>query len=144
MPGATRHDPYGSANFLVEIEGIETAGFHSVAGLDARIDVEEYREGGDRGSRKEPGSVEYGNIVLARGVTDDGRLFDWWRRGADGAVDRRDLAVVLLDRRGNAVARWSASAAWPVRYAVSPFDSGSDDVALEILELAHEGIVRDD
>src|SRR5262245_51342938 len=142
MPGARRHDPYGSANFLVEIDGRTTAGFHSVTGLDARIEVEEYREGSDRGSRKEPGSVEYGNIVLARGITDDNQLFEWWQSGAGGAVERRDVVIVLLDRRGDAVARWNVFAAWPVRYAVSPFDSGSDDVALEILELAHEGISR--
>jgi phage tail-like protein len=143
MPGG-RHDPYGWANFLVEIEGLATTGFHSVAGLDAHIEVEEYREGADRGVRKEPGIVTYGNLVLTRGVTDDSELYEWWRSGANGEVDRRNLAVVLLDRRRDAVARWNVSAAWPVRYAVSPFDSGSDDIALEILELAHEGIVRDD
>jgi phage tail-like protein len=142
MPPATRNDPYPGFNFLVEIEGIGSASFHEVSGLEGSIDVVEYREGADRslGVRKLPGLVRYPNVTLRRGVTDSRELWDWWQAVASGNYDRRAVAIVLRDRGGNDVRRWLLREAWPVRYQVSVLAATTSEVAIESLELAHEGL----
>ena len=107
------------------------------------MEVEEYREGGDSTARKEPGNVSYSNIVLRRGLTKSKDLFQWWDRVRDGTVDRRNMSVVLLDDDRQPVATWNVSNAWPVRYVAPDLNAVSDDVAMETLELTHEGINRD-
>lgn len=141
MPPAGRPDPFPGYQFVVEIDGIASAGFSDVSGIEGMIDVVEYREGADRSlaSQKLPGLVRYANVVLTRGLTSSNDLYDWWKAVAAGTPDRRAVAIVLLDRERTAVRRWTLRDAWPVRYAVSPLDAGRSAAAIETLELAHEG-----
>ena len=69
MPAAGRHDPYAAFNFLVEIDGVVTAGFSEVSGLASEVDVISYREGGELRVRQLPGLIEYPRLVLKRGLT---------------------------------------------------------------------------
>ena len=70
MAASNRNDPYKSFNFLVEIDGVQSAGFTECTGLSTETDVIEYREGSDRGGvRKIPGLAKFTNIVLKRGLT---------------------------------------------------------------------------
>jgi phage tail-like protein len=145
MPTALRNDPYGIAHFQVEIDGMPESGFLNVTGLEGRVEVEEYREGGDfAGTRKAPGSVSYSNVVVRRGMTSSKELWEWWERVRDGDVDRRNISIKLLDDKREVVARWNVFQAWPVRYTAPDLNAESDDVAIETLELTHEGIDRDD
>lgn len=71
MAAPTRGDPFPGFDFVVEIDGVETAGFQEVSGLEGSLDVIEYREGADALTvRKLPGMVKYGNVTLKRGLTD--------------------------------------------------------------------------
>jgi phage tail-like protein len=145
MPTALRNDPYGVAHFQVEIDGMPESGFLNVTGLEGRVEVEEYREGGDfAGTRKAPGNVSYSNVVVRRGMTSSKELWEWWERVRDGDVDRRNISIKLLDDKREVVARWNVFQAWPVRYTAPDLNAESDDVAIETLELTHEGIDRDD
>ena len=141
MPAPARSDPFPGFNFVVEIDNIPTAGFKEVSGLEGSIDVVEYREGADQSlaARKLPGIVKYTNVILKRGLTDSRDLYQWWDAVAAGKPDRRAVAIILLDRERNAVRRWLLREAWPVRYAISSLDAGTTAVAVEALELAHEG-----
>lgn len=145
MPPAGRRDPYPGFDFVVEIDGIATAGFREVSGLEGSIDVVEYREGADVSPavRKLPGLVKYANVTLKRGLTDSRDLYNWWRAVVSGKPDRRAAAIVLLDRERNEVRRWTLREAWPVRYAISTLDAGVSGIAVETLELAHEGFELD-
>lgn len=142
MPPAARRDPYPSFNFEVEIEGIASIAFREVSGLEGSVDVIEYREGADRALtvRKLPGLVRYANVTLRRGISDSQDLWNWWNAVASGNTDRRPVVILLLDRAGNQVRRWVLREAWPVRYQVSVLDAEQGQVAIESLELAHEGI----
>jgi phage tail-like protein len=136
-------DPYNNFNFLVEIDGIARAAFAECSGADTSIDVIEHREGGENITpRKLPGLAKYSNIVLKRGVTDDRELYDWHRRIVRGQVDRRNGSIVLLDRAGSEVARWNFVRAWPAKWTGPTFNAEGNDVAIEQLDLAHEGIER--
>lgn len=136
-------DPYGSFNFLVEIDGITRAAFQQLSGADSTIDVVEHREGGDNTTmRKLPAMVKYSNLQLRWGITDDLQLYQWHRRAVNGEIERKNGSIVLLDRRGQEVARWNFVRAWPSRYSAPELNAETSDIGIEVLELAHEGLER--
>jgi phage tail-like protein len=139
-------DPYSNYNFLVEIDGITRAAFHECSGFDSTIDVIEHREGGDNPTlRKLPGMTKYSNITLKRGITDDKELYDWHRRiskGENMQQQRKNGSIVLLARNGQEVARWNFTNAWPSKWTGPALSAEGNDVAIETLELAHEGLER--
>jgi phage tail-like protein len=141
MP-SVRQDPYLDFNFLVEIEGEAAAAFSEAELPEGRIEVVAYREGSDRvnAARLLPGRVEYGSLVLRRGFAGDASLFQWWQAVSQGTLDRRNVSVVLLDEQSQEVARWNLRRAWPTKYAAPSLNALGNEVAIETLELAHEGI----
>jgi phage tail-like protein len=142
---ATRIDPYVNFNFRVEIGGLVRGSFQEAGGLDSSIDVIEYREGGENiTTRKYPGQVKFSNISLKRGLVDDTMLYDWHRQWADGdpAAVRLSGSIILLDRQGNEKLRWNFFNAWPAKWTGPAFNAEGNDVAIETLELAHEGLAR--
>ena len=140
MATSKRNDPYGRFNFLLEIDGLTSAGFTEVSGLSTETSVIEYREGGDRSpSRKLPGITKYSNITLKRGITKDRSLWQWRKTVMDGATQRKNGSVVLLDTGRQEVARWNFFEAWPCKWEASSLHAKSSEVAIETLELAHEG-----
>jgi len=140
-----RIDPYGSYDFLVEIDGITRASFQEASGFDSSIDVTEYREGGDNETlRKLPAKTKFSNIVLKWGTADDTDLYDWhmqWIKGDPAAV-RKNGSIIILDRQGNEQVRWNFTNAWPVKWTGPTFNAKGNDVAIGTLELAHEGLAR--
>jgi phage tail-like protein len=141
MP-SVRQDPYLDFNFLVEIEGEAAAAFSEAELPEGRIEVVAYREGSDRinAARLLPGRVEYGPLVLRRGFAGDASLFQWWQAVSQGTLDRRNVSVVLLDEQSQEVARWNLRRAWPTKYAAPSLNALCNEVAIETIELAHEGI----
>jgi phage tail-like protein len=142
MPATTRIDPFRNYSFIVEIDGIASSAFKSVSGLAAEVEVIEYREGSDTltSSRKLPGRVRYPNVRLSRGLTTSRDLWDWWETVVNGTVERRDVAIVLLDDARNAVLRWVLQEAWIAKFeAPADLDATGNEVAIETIELAHEG-----
>lgn len=136
-------DPYGNFNFLVEIGGISRAAFQEASGLDSSIDVIEHREGGEIVT-KFPGRVKYSNLQLKRGITDDLELYKWHRQWATGdpAAKRVDGSIVLLDRQGTEKVRWNFSNGWPAKWTGPSLNAEGNDIAIESLEIAHEGLER--
>jgi phage tail-like protein len=141
MPVA-RDDPYGRFNFIVEIDGVDRAAFSEVEGLAGHTDVIAYREGADKSNafRLLPGLVRYPPVLLRRGFAADARLFEWWQSVRDGVLDRRSVAIVLLDEKREPVTRWRLRRAWPTKWEGPSLDAKASDVAIETLELVHEGI----
>ena len=145
MATGQRIDPYGNYNFLVEIQGIARAAFQEASGFDSSIDVVEHREGGDNTTlRKLPAMTKYSNITLKWGTTDDRDLYNWHRQWVTGdpAAKRQNGSIVLLDRQGREKVRWNFFNAWPAKWTGPSFNAEGNDVAIETLELAHEGLER--
>ena len=142
---ATPKDPYVNFNFKLEIDGIVRGAFHEVGGLDSSIDVIEHREGGENiTTRKYPGQVKFSNLSLKWGLSDDVDLYQWHRQWVDGdpGATRRNGSVVLCDRQGQEKARWNFFKAWPAKWTGPAFSAEANDIAIETLELAHEGLAR--
>ena len=145
MPTGQVVDPYGNYNFLVEIDGIARAAFQEASGFDSSIDVVEHREGGENTTlRKLPAMTKYSNITLKWGTTDDRELYDWHRQWVTGdpAAQRKNGSIILLDRAGQEKARWNFVRAWPAKWTGPSFNAEGNDVSIETLELAHEGLAR--
>jgi phage tail-like protein len=134
--------PYRDFNFVVEIDGIASSSFSEVTIPEAEITVVEYREGADKTSatRKLPGRVRYGNIVLKRGVSGDLSLWEWFRATASGDFQPRNVSIVLLDAERQPVLRWNARDAWPTKYDPSDLHAKRNEVVIELLELAVDSI----
>jgi phage tail-like protein len=143
MPTGSRQDPYRVHNFIVEIDGIARAGFRECSGLDTSNDVIEYREGSDLGGvRKIPGMTKSSNISLKWGMTDDQALWDWRQSVMNGAVQRKNGSIVLLDETGVEKMRWNFHDAWPTKWTGPSFNATGNEVAIETLEIAHEGLAK--
>ena len=76
---------------------------------------------------------------MKRGYTADRQLWDWYKGILDGTVHRRSIAIVLMDDAGTDVLRWVVHNAWPMKYEGPTLNAGSNDIAMETIELAHEG-----
>lgn len=138
-----RTDPYRNFNFLVEIDGITQAGFTDCSGFGSSTDPIEYREGGENTTaRKLPGLTKHNNISLKWGMTDSRELYDWYRDVVTGKVQRKNGSIIVLDLDGKERVRWNFFNAWPAKWDGPAFSAKGNDVAVETLELAHEGIER--
>jgi phage tail-like protein len=143
MVTGARKDPYRAYQFLVEIDGITSAGFRECSGLDAGADPIEYREGSDPTTpRKIPGLAKYGNISLKRGTTDDPQLWQWCKTAIDGQVERKNGSIILLDDTGAEKVRWNFREGWPSKWTGPSFNATGNDVAIESLDIAHEGLEK--
>lgn len=137
-------DPYASFNFRLEINGIVKAGFSEVTGLNAESNVIEYREGVDPiYARKLPGLIKFGNVTLKRGVTQDPEMFNFFKNVVDGDIQRDDsMSIVLLDEKRQEAARWNLRNAWPSKWIGPDMKANANEIAIEALEIAHEGVQR--
>ncbi|MCR8633770.1 MULTISPECIES: phage tail protein [Paenibacillus] len=142
MPGE-RNDPYRNFRFRVEVEGIQQAGFSEVSGFDASLAIIEYREGNETITpRKLPGLAKYGNITLKWGVTDSMDMYNWMQESIEGKIARKTVTIIAIDEEGADVATWQVIEAWPSKYTAPNFNGTGSEVAIEFLELAHEGMTR--
>jgi phage tail-like protein len=144
MAPPQRNDPYKAFNFLVEIDGIARAAFSEVTGLESETAVIEYRTGDDALIRKLPGLTRHANIVLRRGVTQDHELWEWRKNIRQGNPDRRNGRIILLDDQRTEVVRWNFYSGWPCKWQGPAFNAKANEVAIETLEIAHEGLELDD
>ncbi|MEG4069213.1 phage tail protein [Microcoleus sp. Pol11C2] len=137
-------DPYMGYNFFVEWEGLIYAGFRECSGLAGTRNSQDYREGTDPPTmRKLGGMLTYPNITLRRGVTDNQDLWKWWQTNANGIALRRDISIVMLNHGGEEKIRWNLSHCWPITWTAPEFNATSEEVAIEALELVHEGFTVD-
>jgi phage tail-like protein len=140
-----RVDAARNFNFLVELDGgIVRASFIECSGLDATTEVIETREGGENTTvRKLPGKTMYSDITLKWGVTDSDELWRWRQQIIDGDVQRKSGSVVVFDlANSQEVARWDFVDAWPTKWEGPALNATGNELAIETLVLAHEGIRR--
>ena len=136
-------DPFASFNFLVEIDGVTRAGFSEVTGLNTEVNVIEYREGTDPNTpRKLPGLFKNSNVTLKRGVSLDTDLFNLYKTAVDGDIRRVNMSIVLRDEKQTEVVRWNLLEAWVSKYVVPDLKANANEMAIETVELAHEGVQR--
>ena len=139
-----RNDPYMDFNFLVEIEGLLVGGFTEVTGLQIQIDVMEYQEGGlNDYAHQLRGVTRYPQkLTLKHGLTDIETMWRWLQDVAQGLIERRNGTIYLLDRQGLPAMWWDFLQAYPVKWSGPELRANSSTVAVETVELVHQGIVK--
>lgn len=137
-----RKDPIRNFRYKVSVGGAE-AGFNEVSGFEVSIETTEYREGNSPTTPfKLPGLTKYTNITLKHGVTDSMDLYNWIKDCTEGKIERKVVSITALGETGNALATWEITEAFPVKYTAPSFNALGKDVAIESMELAHEGLKR--
>lgn len=135
--------PLPKFHFNVEWNGANI-GFTEISGLDVETEVIEYRDGASPEyiKTKMPGMQKFGNITMKRGTFQgDNEFFDWWNTVALNTIERRDLTISLLNENHEPVVVWKVKNAWPSKVAPTDLKSDGNEVAIESIEMAHEGIV---
>src|SRR5215813_6028561 len=143
-----RIDPLRNFRYRLEIDSITQAAFSEVMIGETTIDAVDYRDGTDPPHvRKLSGLTKYGNITLKWGVTVGGTALDLFKWHADvsaGQVKdkRKKVVIVAQDEAGTDAARFVITDAWPIKYDPSDLNAKGNEVMIELLELANEGIER--
>ena len=145
--GLERKDPLVSFQYAVEIQGNVAGYFTECTGLGSEHEVIEHKVVDKRGKeivQKVPGRLKWENIVLKRGITDSMDIWEWRRKVEEGKVDeaRANGSIVMMDQHLTPVARWNFEGAWPVKVTGPTMRSDSNEIGIEELTIAHEGLWR--
>jgi phage tail-like protein len=154
-----RTDPVPSFNFTVSlidtsstmaavgsaalsaVADVALGGFSECTGLEGTVESEEYREGGrNDGPLRFPTRATWTPVVLKRGVVATTALWDWHQDFVNGRGKRRDGVIVLLSDLRVPARIWCFRRGMPSKYSAPALDAGRSAVAVETLEIVHEGL----
>ena len=135
-----RIDPLRGFRFLIEIEGLTSAGFQRVKGLQREVKHESYKEGGvNEYEHKLFTQVSYPSVVLERGLARDD-LWQWAFDASEGRIQRKNVWIRLQNEAGEKAWDWQLDWALPVKWSCSDLDANASQIVMESLELAHHGL----
>ena len=135
--------PLPKFHFRVEWGGSKI-GFTEVTGLNIENEMIEYRDGSspEYHKIKMPGLQKYGNITLKRGMFNgDNEFFQWLNTVSLSKIERRDITISLLNENHEPVYLWRVKNAFPTKVTAPDLKSDANEVAVETIEIAHEGLV---
>lgn len=135
--------PLPKFHFKVDWNGQEIA-FTEVSGLEITSEIIEYREGSspEYSTIKMPGLRKFGNITLKKGTfAGSNEFYDWFNTVNLNKIERRTVTISLLNEKHEPVVIWKVQNAWPTKITPTDLKSDGNEVAIETLELAHEGLV---
>jgi phage tail-like protein len=141
-----RQDPLPVFCFLVQMNisgyGTMEAFFKSVGGLRMETEVIPVREGGANDTTFQlPGATKWSNIVLKQGFTKSSGLIAWRQDWIRGKMNRIPTGkIVQLDTAGKKQCGWTFHNGWPCKWEISELDASKSELAIETLEIAHDGI----
>ena len=129
--------------FTVKFGDMEAISFQEVSGLDTEAQSIEYRHGNspEFSTIKMPGIVKNGNVTMKKGVfPNDNQFWNWFTQIKMNTIKRESIVISLLDEGGNPTMIWTLANAWPTRIAATDLKTDGNEVAVETLEIAHEGL----
>lgn len=120
-----------------------TVSFQEISGLETETQPIEYRHGDSKqfSPIKMPGIAKTGNVTLKKGVfVKDNNFFKWYDAIKMNTIKRETVTIQLLDEKGAPTMTWTLINAWPTKISSPDMKSDANEVAVETLELAHEGL----
>jgi phage tail-like protein len=136
-------DVFISYKFWVEIESDLVAGFTECSGIQAEAEVMDWLEGGENTAvLKFPGRTKYANITLKHGFTDSTKLWAWFTKVLKGTPERKPLTIIMFDSQGKRKRTWNFNRAFPVKWQGPSLKSNGNEIAIETVEFAHEGLLE--
>jgi phage tail-like protein len=135
-----RKDPLPVFCFSIRIEGVQ-AFFKSVTGLKFETESIPVREGGANDTTfMLVGATKWSPIVLKNGFTAGSDLLKWRKEWLSGTMNRRNGVITQLNTAGKEMAQWEFVRGWPTKWEMAEFDASKSELAIETLEITHEGI----
>ncbi|KXU94005.1 phage tail protein [Caballeronia megalochromosomata] len=129
--------------FSVDIGSQLNLPFQEVSGLDTEAQLIEYRAGNSKGfsTIKMPGIKKYGNVTMKKGIfVKDNKFFDMYSKISMNLIKRVSVTIKLLDQNGSPAMIWMLANAWPTKITGTDLKADGNEVAVETIEFAHEGI----
>ncbi|SEP26504.1 conserved hypothetical phage tail region protein [Halogranum amylolyticum] len=143
MTNGRETDPYLSFRFVVLVGPKEVAGFSEVSGLTMEVETEEYQEGGlNSHTHRLPTRVTQSTVTLRHGLGNSPLLYAWTHPSKYGKFLRLPVEILMHDHAGNPTWGWALSDAFPVQWSGPELQADGNTVAMESLELAHEGLTK--
>lgn len=135
------NNPLTTYHFTVQWGGGRSA-FTEVSGLDVELEVIHHREGSstEYSDRLMPGRIKYSNLIFKRGIiANDNEFYQWINTANLNTIERRDITISLLNEAHEPVVIWKVKNAFPVKYSSPILLANENNIAMEELEIAHEG-----
>jgi phage tail-like protein len=144
---AEREDPLVGFHFALDIQGVIKGFFTECSGLGSEHDVIEHKVVNEKGQQMiimEPARLKWEKVVCKRGITGNMDFWKWRKQVEDGEVEkaRHSGSIIMYDQHLKEVARWNFERAWPVKISGPQPKADSNEVGIEELTIAHEGIQR--
>ena len=141
MTTGERTDPYLGFRFRVQLDDLTAGGFSEVSGIEVELETEPYEEGGvNRYTHVLPTRLSHSNVTLERGIADSEELWEWMSEAMHGPPQRKTGQIILHDSQNDPVRGWEFVKGFPVRWSGPELDADQGLVAIESLEIAHQGL----
>jgi phage tail-like protein len=144
MAGEKQDNVWPLPKFYFQVKlGDNEVPFQEVSGLDIEAQIIEYRHGNSKefSTIKMPGIRKTGNVTLKKGVfVKDNTFWDWFNKIKMNTIERQTVTISLLDEAGAPTMVWTLSNAWPTKITGTDMKSDGNEVAVETIEIAHEGL----
>lgn len=161
MTTASRNDPLLAFNFQVSLTNSSSnavggalttvtlsavglthvAGFSECSGLEGTLEVQDHMAGGSNGGVLHfPTRMKWSNLQLKRGISGGTELWNWFAGVAIGNAARKDGVIVLQNERREPQTVWGFRRGLPVKYTGPTMNAAQSNVAIESIEIAHEGL----
>ncbi len=129
--------------FTVQFGSGDPIPFQEVSGLDIESSIIEYRHGNNPAfsTIKMPGIVKTGNVTMKKGIFPaDNDFWTWFSQIKMNSIKRETVIIRLLDEAGAPAMVWTLVNAWPTKVTGTDLKSDGNEVAVESIEIAHEGL----
>ena len=139
----SRNDPFLAFRFEVDLDNFAVSGFSECSGLQLETEVQDYAEGGQNTFiHKFPGRTRQANLQFKRGIVDR-KVWDWYYGVTQGQVVFRNGSVRVFDATGGQVVmEWQFRNAFPCKWIGPGLNAAQSNIAVEMLEICHQGLER--
>ena len=134
--------PIAKFYFSVKIGNLISS-FQEISGLDTEAQIIDYRHGDSPifSNQKMPGLVKFSNITLKKGIFKDGKAFqDLLNKSTMNTFVRQTVVISLLDEDNKVTMKWTLQNAFVKKITATDLNSAANEVLVETMELAHEGM----
>jgi phage tail-like protein len=129
--------------FMVDWGSTTNIPFQEVSGLDTEVEPLTYRHGNNKvfSEISMPGMVKNSKVTMKKGVfAKDNSFADWYKTIKMNTIKRQNVVIKLLDEAGKPTMTWTLLNAWPTKISSTDLKSNANEVAIESIEIMHEGL----
>lgn len=140
---SSSEDPYKNYNFIVEIDGMLAAGYSEVNGIGSEIEVERRTFGGDNSMEyKFLKQAKYSDLVLKKGISDDGSMWEWYEDTVQGNITPKNGTIYLYDPGKTKMKSWDFFHAYPIKWEGPGLNGQGNEVATHTLTLTYRQLKK--